>query len=378
MWFLSMARSTAERPAPGEFPLPGLWPHVLGLVVVLLSAACTPVQQLQEWTLQAEPMSVLGTEQDGANAAFYNPTDLGFDAAGRLHVLDGGNHRVQVFDPEGRYLRTVGNGHGPGPGQMERPEGLWVYPDGRIVVADTGNRRLQTFGPAGDIEATVNLEYLPLDVVGTPERLYVLRLAPPTNLLGPDATPLVQLFDSKGQPLGGAVAPRADSIGLLYFLANTLLLAPSPDGGFAVAETHQYSRIRRYDARGNAVAEIPVLYKPQALAPLGRLPRRIDEATLVRIAKTAVDLCWDPYRGIYWVLAGNVDKTSDGGWVTATEVYRYAPGGQYRGTVMLPFRGVAVAAAPDYSVWVLDTDGLAHRLRIRDADDPAVAPVAPR
>ena len=35
------------------------------------------------------------------------PYDLSFDPAGSVYVVDGGNHRVQVFSQNGTYLRTL-------------------------------------------------------------------------------------------------------------------------------------------------------------------------------------------------------------------------------------------------------------------------------
>jgi len=67
---------------------------------------------------------------------------------GRVFVADTGNHRVQVFDPEGRFLRSWGR-KGELPGEMNEPAGLAVCASGLVYVADALNRRVQVFWQDG-------------------------------------------------------------------------------------------------------------------------------------------------------------------------------------------------------------------------------------
>src|SRR5512140_1916205 len=41
------------------------------------------------------------------NLAFRSPLDMAVDDGGRIYILDSGNQRIQVFGPEGKYLRTI-------------------------------------------------------------------------------------------------------------------------------------------------------------------------------------------------------------------------------------------------------------------------------
>lgn len=83
------------------------------------------------------------------------PTGLAFDRQRRmLYVVNGGHgtsmrHQIEVFDPDGRHLRTIGK-RGEGPGEFNFPSSVVVAPDGRLFVADTGNFRVQVFSPDGD------------------------------------------------------------------------------------------------------------------------------------------------------------------------------------------------------------------------------------
>lgn len=348
----------------------GLVPPAL-LALALVS--CSDRAPLEEWTLELQPDLVLGAQPAGEATAFFEPTDLHFDGRGRIHILDGGNARVQVFAPDGTYLRTLGRA-GEGPGDLMRPEGMWVFADGEVVVADTGNRRLQRYGPAGDPLPPMGLDYLPLDVVGTADSLWVLRLPPPTFVLGPDPEPLVQRLDRDGSPVAGYVQPATADVGILYFLANVLRIAEAPGGGFAVADTHVHSRIRRHDREGLLEAEIPVLYKADVWAPLGRMPEHISEESLSAVARTASDLTWDGRRGLYWVLSGYVDRSAEGAWTVGRELYRYGADGAYRGSVMLPFAARRVSLAPDGAVWLLDTEGAARRMILSDPETVEAGP----
>ena len=353
---------------PGAATLPGT------LLALLIAPACACVRgpALEEWTLAAREVRVLGADDAGPESAFYRPSDIALDGTGHLYVLDSGNNRIQVFGADGSFLRTVGR-PGAGPGELKDPEALWVFGDGEIVVADTGNRRLQRFGPAGEPIATIPVDYVPIDLAGNDRFIFVLRLPPPPLLGVGDQEPLVRILDRDGVVLDGMVPPQQDKIGLFFFLRNALRIAPAPNGGFALADTHVRARIRVYAVTGELEREIPVLYKAQAWAPLGRVPSAATDESLRRVARTATDLCWDPRRRLYWVLAGTVDRRAGGEPVLAREVYRYDVAGNYQGSVMLAFRGLAMAAAPDGTLWVLDVDGAAHRLRIDDPE-PAVPP----
>jgi hypothetical protein len=103
---------------------------------------------------EAEEVFRIGSVSGDDWAAFSRVIALGFDGEGRLHVLDGSTRSVTVVDAAGRLVRTIGRG-GDGPGELRMPTGMAVLDDGRVVIADPGQRGLQVFDPNGEYLRTV-------------------------------------------------------------------------------------------------------------------------------------------------------------------------------------------------------------------------------
>ena len=83
--------------------------------------------------------------RDGArNGEFNRAEGLGLDGAGNLYVADSCNHRIQVFSPDGKWLRSFGRA-GTGPGKMSYPYDVRVDTAGNQFVCEFGNSRIQIF-----------------------------------------------------------------------------------------------------------------------------------------------------------------------------------------------------------------------------------------
>jgi len=368
------------RRRPGTPPLRGAGPRLLTFALLahlacLGLAGCAQPTIPAEWTVELAETLTVGAAPESHETAFYMPTAIGFDFKNRMFVLDSGNHRIQIFGPDGEFERSLGS-YGAAPGSLSAPMGMWVYPDGSLIVADARNRRLQPYGASGAPLDTIPLDFSPLDVVGTKDRLFVLRLAQASMIMGPDERALVSVFDRSGGPVDAFVDAVEAQAGILYLLRNTFCLAPGPAGGIALSDTHFASRIRLFTPAGDPQREIPVLYKAGAWAPLGRQPSTLNDTTLAGIAKTSSDLAWDPLRRVYWLLAGYSDQDPDGEWVIGQELYRYDADGTYRGSAMLPIRATVLAVAPDGKIWIADLDGVLHGFVVRDPDMESLIPEA--
>jgi DNA-binding beta-propeller fold protein YncE len=67
---------------------------------------------------------------------------------GRIAVGDGGNHRVQIFDANRKFIRAIGR-EGRAPGQFVNPCCVAFDPQGRLYVADAGRNDIQVFDTNG-------------------------------------------------------------------------------------------------------------------------------------------------------------------------------------------------------------------------------------
>ncbi|MDA0206877.1 MAG: peptidyl-alpha-hydroxyglycine alpha-amidating lyase family protein [Acidobacteria bacterium] len=80
---------------------------------------------------------------------FDRPTDIAFAPTGEVYISDGyGNARVVKFSKEGKYLTTWGR-HGTGPGEFNTVHSVAVASDGTVYVSDRENNRIQIFDPNG-------------------------------------------------------------------------------------------------------------------------------------------------------------------------------------------------------------------------------------
>lgn len=81
---------------------------------------------------------------------FLRPRALAIDANDHIYVADSCNHRIQVFDTQGKLLRSWGT-RGIAPGQMSYPYDVHLSPDGRFLyVCEYGNMRVQKFTVEGE------------------------------------------------------------------------------------------------------------------------------------------------------------------------------------------------------------------------------------
>ena len=81
---------------------------------------------------------------------FNFPRDIVVGKDGLLYIVDAGNFRVQVFNRDGKFLRTFGT-IGRQMGQFARPKEIAVDPAGNIYVSDTAFGNFQIFNAEGEL-----------------------------------------------------------------------------------------------------------------------------------------------------------------------------------------------------------------------------------
>ena len=83
-------------------------------------------------------------------------TDVSVSKDGRIYVVDGVNHKIRIFNRNGKFLSSLGR-KGSGNGEFRYPLGIDIDNSGKVYIADSGNHRLQIFSPEGKFIAKINI-----------------------------------------------------------------------------------------------------------------------------------------------------------------------------------------------------------------------------
>jgi sugar lactone lactonase YvrE len=206
-----------------------------------------------------EPVRTLGdVDTADPNLAFFMPSAIAVDAAGNLYVIDQGNHRVQKFGPDAKYLATYGR-QGQGPGEFVYPESVAVDAKGFIYVTDPNNQRIQVLTPDGKDSKTIKgIEQGAGPVfLGRPGEL-VTGLTPGMRFMtgGPGEEKkdqplpkLVKVMDLDGKTLREFGDPVDFKAEMVNITANQVVLAVDAEGQ-VVAVFPAQNRIEKYAADG--------------------------------------------------------------------------------------------------------------------------------
>jgi len=89
-------------------------------------------------------------ERGSAAGQFNLPRDVAIGKDNNVYVVDGGNFRVQVFDPAGKFLNQFGQA-GQQPGSFARPKEIAADAEGNVYVVDTIFANFQIFNAQGQI-----------------------------------------------------------------------------------------------------------------------------------------------------------------------------------------------------------------------------------
>ena len=203
------------------------------------------------WELETE--LVLSSDESDDNTLFHEARRLVVDPAGNMYVVDTGNSRIQKFDPQGRFLLTIGK-EGQGPGEFEDLPAAFLSTDETLYAL--GGNKLQRFKADGTL-----LSSLPLT-----HRLTDLWLAPDHTLYGVETRNteegrrrLLVKLDPEGKELAAMaefsdVQPanhESDGARMRFVILHGynpfLYLSSAPQGGFYYAFSADYTLFRCTD-----------------------------------------------------------------------------------------------------------------------------------
>lgn len=97
-----------------------------------------------------QPMFTIPAGPTNQQNRLFAPTNLAIDTQGRIYVSDIGAFRVQQYDAEGKFLRSLGQ-VGDRPGEFARPKGVAVDREGRLYVVDAAAQVIQIFDAEGKL-----------------------------------------------------------------------------------------------------------------------------------------------------------------------------------------------------------------------------------
>jgi hypothetical protein len=182
---------------------------------------------------------------------FRQVTDVAFDKAGNTFISDGYiNSRVAKVDKDGNWIKSWGD-RGKEPGQFNTPHSIATDANGNVYVADRGNHRIQVFDGDGKFLRQITIDVpVPPDAkpaIGkipdeammaggtfTPGSPWAICITPPPNqvLYSSDAWPgRIYKLSLDGKVLGvlGKSGKQLKQFGWIHAMAcpseNTLYVA---------------------------------------------------------------------------------------------------------------------------------------------------------
>jgi hypothetical protein len=134
---------------------------------------------------ERRPAAAMGT--------FNRETDVAWDPQDNIYVADGyNNSRVVKIAKDGTWIKTVGS-FGNGKDQFNTVHGIAADGDGNVYVADRGNQRIQVYDYDLNFKRTITGVAAPWSVQVTPKYIY-----------SGDGTGKLYQLDHSGKLLGWA------------------------------------------------------------------------------------------------------------------------------------------------------------------------------
>ena len=190
---------------------------------------------------------------------FVEAAGVAVDTRGNVHVFNRGEHPVIVFDREGNFLRSWGEG------LVGRAHGITIGPEDDVWLTDDGNHTIRKFTPEGELLLTIGDPDKPATLQsGTPfNRPTHVALSPITgDVFVSDGygNSRVHKYDPRGRHLFSWGEPGTDP-GCFNLPHN---IATDAEGLVYVADRENH-RVQVFDAEGRYLAQLNNLHRPCGL-----------------------------------------------------------------------------------------------------------------
>ena len=296
------------------------------------------------------------------NFAFHMPADVTVDKQGNIYILDSGNHRIQKFDPSGKYIATIGN-KGQGPGEFYFPASLDIDSSGMIYVSDTQNQRIQILNPDGSDSETVTSSKAPFGITRIASSGEMVMGAGGTLLISPggfdpDQKPenLVKILNLEGSIIKDFVKPFDYKDFLVNRMGNSFHFNIDKNDNVYVSFDYQ-NRIEKYSADGRLLwkADRKLNYSTDAPKKKGTMKGSSNrrEIRMPEMNRCSNGIAVDD-KGRVWVLTPNrLQKEEE---KVQTNVSMTMDGGQ-RSMSMKPVGNVENRETDMFDIEVYAADG---------------------
>lgn len=190
---------------------------------------------------------------------YVEATSVAVDSKDRVYVYNRGEHPVIVFDREGNFLRSWGEG------QTVRAHGITIGPDDSVWLTDDGAHTIRQFTPEGKLLLTIGTHDAPADPhSGKPfNRPTHVALCPRSGdiyISDGYGNSRVHKYDPKGRLLFSWGEPGTDP-GCFNIPHN---IATDAEGLVYVADRENH-RVQTFNGQGRYQGQLNNMHRPCGL-----------------------------------------------------------------------------------------------------------------
>jgi DNA-binding beta-propeller fold protein YncE len=206
----------------------------------------------------------------GEDDFFHQPSDIEVDPnRSMIYVADSGNHRVLVFDFQGKLLKIIGK-EGQGPAEFSNPSGLFILEDGGLAVADVDNNRIQIFDRAWEYSHSINTKTVQVaDMIFKNNKIYTISSFGSSGFSldrrsEKGSQPLVNILDNQGNLIKSiTIDDFLESHPFLRAIKHRVCLALSKENRLYTPH-FAMNVIHIFDLEGNKIGEFhrPLPFRP--------------------------------------------------------------------------------------------------------------------
>lgn len=119
----------------------------------------------------------IGVDYGDENLMFGSVSAVFLDSDQLIYILDWRNDRIQKFDRDGHFLKSILIKKGQGPEEVSMLGSVALHPDGRISLFDRGGSKIINLNEKGKFISSFKLDYMPASIASLGEnRIAVLGL----------------------------------------------------------------------------------------------------------------------------------------------------------------------------------------------------------